>query len=459
MKTKTLFVLTLTILMLMVISCSSEEDENSSEISNAYWGDWMVLDSPAGERYYYNGYYEGPNFQAGDIMSISRNEVKNTGGNIVASSNFDSWNVNIKELNNIMPRMVEISLIERLRRPSIDLQGGYYYDTRKYKIIPHSLRKNSFTGRVVSLASDSRSISNRAVSGIGGIQGIVDNLTDKTKPKQPVKTDSNGNFTVEDSTIGDTYGITFGDQTIEFTPKGNGDDLGNITKTSGTNFKASIIISNNTYLSIKNIGTTRAQGTGYTMTSEKGLNIHNNQLSGILGTFDPGEEKTIQLSISFDPISSDFIWKKIFVEIFDPINNKRWNDSVSVLFQQTKPTFFICYIEDLNLGINITVISPNGIAYGKSRSNTGIYDTVHVIEGIEKINGEYILIVTAKEGNSIEGMYAIYNSSKPNFPSPITIEDVSRYKPNHTLGQAVKTTLPIIAYSIRGNIDFYKVTF
>jgi hypothetical protein len=83
--------------------------------------------------------------------------------------------------------------------------------------------------------------------------------------------------------------------------------------------------------------------------------------------------------------------------------------------------------------------------------------------------GEYTLIV-ANYGNGEEGMYTIVigdtingsMTSYPNFPqipAPPTAADITRYKPNHTATEAPKVTLPVIAYSLRDHMDFYKISF
>jgi len=488
MKTKVLLALLIFCFVLSHIGCNfkdvnddESDKEKSNKIARAYWGEWRIVKS-------FTSASSAPDY-LGNRVSISENNIgiwitDSIGYTSPYYSYISLEGVSLKIVDNIYPGMLELNHPES-------------YGRSGYLLIPIKVPSVSFTGKVVSLDSSSRSVMGRAVSGIGGIQVIIDNLNKPEDPPTTVITDTDGNFIVEEATPGDKYGVSTGGQTVDFSPIADGDDLGNITITNGTNFKInrnsdSIFYANENAsisLSIKNIGSTMAQGTVYTITVEDGL-ILTSSTAGVFGTMGPGEERNLNVNIRCNPFSgSDFVWKKIFIEINDPINKKTWNDSVSVPFKLSRPLpityktiYFSCGGFDGHF-VFLTIITPDGQVFpyytyykgnaewwGSDRTNDDSYLYIEV----PNMSGEYTLIVTnSKTSYKDEGMYTIFTDfirvpssgsqgwkyGIPNLPKPPTATDITRYKPNHTAIQASKVTLPIIAYSLRDSMDFYKIKF
>jgi hypothetical protein len=477
MKTKVLYIFVITCFVLLQISCDllsgnvSGNDESNEKtttrIEKAYWGEWMIANSTSSSY-------------VGFSVSISEDEIKITNRNFGYTYTANPLEkVNFNKRDDICPSMIQLNYS--------GWSGGNLVTFPEHFLLPikTDISTVSFTGRVVSQEGSSQSVISRAVSGIGGIQVIIDNLNNPDSPPVTVETDTDGNFIVEESIPGDTYEVSVEDQKTDFTPIADGDDMGTITVTSGVNFKVNRISNYVCYtnentgisLSIENIGSTIAQGTIYTITTEDGL-ILNSSEYGVLGTIDPGEDKYLGVSIKCNSFSgSDLIWKKIFFEINDPINNKTWNDSVSIPFYRTKP-LPVTYAT-INLGrdrvngppIHLTIIAPNGKIFTGYHSIW--YETNKIYyeaSELPKMPGEYTIIVT-NCGDGKEGIYAIVindtrinesMTSYPNFPqlpAPPTAADITRYKPNHTATEAPKVTLPIIAYSLRDHMDFYKIKF
>ena len=464
------FIIFLSCFTAFMVSCDFSDSDNDGEkidtnrIPEEYIGIWRVIKS---DRYYYD---------IGNTVVINKDRISindHSGYNPATYIPIGdtSYNYSFSKRNDIYNGMVEFSF---------DLWGG----NNVYYLIPFIIENKtvSFSGTVVTINNSSRSAS-RAVTGLGGIQIIINNLSNPDKPGKPTKTDSDGAFVVDDVIPGDNYEVILEDQINEFTPIADGDNIGIITIKNGTNFKISRNFNSEYYaneninisLSIKNTGNMLAQATTYKIIPENGLLI-NSTTSGILGTFYPSETKGMGLNIKCDNFSgSDHIWKKIFFELYDPINNITWEDSVSVLFYRVRPpqpTYrTIQYTSDItrnaDLFIYLTIISPSGKIYnggtltqsGQPGSGGRRYKS---ISSVEVENGEYTFIITNSNNDGMEGMYSVYtgtSSNVPQLPNPPSVDDIIMYKPNHTLIQAAKVSLPFRAYSLRDHLDFYKVTF
>jgi hypothetical protein len=479
MKTKVLYIFVITCFVLLQISCdlfSGNEESNeeaTTRIEKAYWGEWLIV-KPSKPSGLYN---------VGAGVSISENRIEIRSANYGYTSNTTMYpeEISLGRRDDICPSMIQLDY----SRTTFDITTPVVSDYFLLLPVKADTPTVSFTGRVVSPEGSFQSVMGRAVSGIGGIQVIIDNLSNADSFPVTVETDTDGNFLMEEATPEDTYEVSVEYQTTDFTPIADGDDMGIITITSGVNFKINREYNYKCYanenagisLLFKNIGSTISQGTIYTITTEAGL-ILNSSAYGVLGTIDPGEDKSLGISVKCNSFSgSDIMWKKIFIEVNDPINNKTWNDSVSIPFYRTKP--LPVKYTTINLGrsrvngppVFLTIIAPNGKIFTGYHSIW--YETNLIYYEASRIPimpGEYILIVT-NNGNEKEGMYTIVigdtiqssgMSSYPNFPqiptSP-TAADITRYKPNHTATEASKVTLPIIAYSLRDHIDFFKIEF
>jgi hypothetical protein len=274
MKTKVLFVFVIAWFVLLQVSCdlSSGNDVSNEEttagIEKAYWGEWLIVKSSS--------------FHVGAQVFISEDKIEITDANYNYTYTMPLEGVNLNKRDNICPGMIHLN--------HSTWSFGNHQASSEYFLLPiktdiPAVSFISFTGRVVGPEGSSRSVISRALSGIGGIQVIIDNLNNPDSLPVTVETDTDGNFVVEEAVPGDTYEVSVEDQTTGFTPIADGDDMGTITITGGINFKVNRISNHACYtnedtgisLSIKNIGSTRAQGTTYTIATEDGLILNSSK--------------------------------------------------------------------------------------------------------------------------------------------------------------------------------------
>ena len=450
MKTKIAFVILIMCLALLVSACDFWELQ---EIPKEYWGEWVAYDLHGSGTV--NVIFSGDKI----IWKRINGDYKENLG-IKGMSE-----ITFKRRDNICSNMVYFKYD---LRTDVGGNGEYYLFPAQPKI--------SFSGNIVSLDDSSRStrtaVSDRqAVSGLGGIEVRVLNR-DKSGLSSKSRTDNNGRFTVDNIIPGDVYEIETEGQKHQFSPMADGDDMGTITVTKGLNFKASTdgksmyswLNGKSPYYSIKiyikNIGTERATGTTYTITPEVGLRISEsysnntvNSVTGILGTVEPKETKTIDLGIGCDVFQEDYKWKKIFIELHDPISKKTWNDSISILVYRGE-TGFKLYSNFVNNSVSLAfiVISPDGKSYGDNTHSSVMYEPNGAYVSMPSLKGEYTIIVIGREG-----IYSLGMDRDEHKKAAANFLDTGRYKPNQTEAQAAKVTLPIMAYMIKGGIDFYKV--
>jgi len=430
MKTKIAFGILIMCLALLMSACDFWE---SLEIPKEYWGEWVAYDLSG----------------SGTV-------------NVIFSGDKIIWKrINGDDKVN-MPTIKGASEITFKRRDNICSNMVYFkYDLRtdmgrngEYYLFPAE-PKVSLSGDIVSLD--------------GSLEGVEVKVSNKDKPglSSKVKTDSNGKFTVDGLILGDVYEIETEGQKNKFTPRGNGDDMGTITITKGLNFKASTDVKSlyswvgdkspnySIRIYIKNIGTERAAGTTYTITLEGGLRLQGSSdaLTGIMGTVEPKETKTIDLGIRCDVFQEDYKWKKIFIELHDPISKKTWNDSISILVYRSPKSFNLYYdlYYDYYGSLDFIVISPDGKSYGGNSHSSGMYES---IISMPSLKGEYTIIVIGREG-----IYSLGMDRDEHKKAAANFLDTARYKPNQTEAQAAKVTLPIMAYMIKGGMDFYKVSY
>ncbi|MDR0456953.1 MAG: carboxypeptidase-like regulatory domain-containing protein [Treponema sp.] len=443
------------------------EHDQEVKIPKEFWGNWVALTK---EGFLSSGAYNiyTPYETA---LSITENTInKETIGAPNKYQNNPRYGyvgVSFEKLTNINPNMVYFECMK------------YYnsgYTPLKLYLFPMYSGASSFTGNVVgfdNLPSRANNVSSRAVSGIGGMGIVVSNL-DKAGQTATATTDSNGNFTVNGIIPGDTYEVNVGDQKIQFTPVANGDNMGTITVTDGVNFKttysgsdAKRYTTRNYPITIymKNTGTARASGTTYKITLDDGLTpvSGSSNLTGIMGTVEPSGTGNIQLTIKCDSVQGDYEWKKLFIEIYDPLSQKTWNDSVSILFHASAVTIELYPPYDridnrMDNRLSFAVLSPDGECHVPSPIlyHFGLMQYVLPLKmEIPLLQGDYTIVVHGREG-----VYEIsdnINGRSKETASQFT--DTGRYKPNQTVSQAVTVQLPIMAYMIKDTFDFYKIRY
>ncbi|GHV89394.1 hypothetical protein AGMMS50267_17540 [Spirochaetia bacterium] len=249
---------------------------------------------------------------------------------------------------------------------------------KKYYLYASRIPNGSFRGKIVGYDDDARSISRAVAGGKGFIKVVIEDLNDKANSTTST-TDGDGNFTADGIIPGDEYEVTVGGETTTVTPNTNGEDVGTVTITSGVNFKTSItsgsdllrLYANNTEYSfsikVTNTGSTDCLAATFDLTFDAGITIVSQPSSLILGTIEPGKSKTIPIIIKCSSISDFYEYKKISVTITDQINNKTWDDSVSLKFNKENVAFQI----KSNSAVSGIIIVPTGKAY--AFKTTGSY--------------------------------------------------------------------------------------
>jgi len=426
--------LTALILLCVLFLVSCPELEPTLNLEENLWGEWIRIDN--GEAWY-----------------ITANSIL-----IKGSSSYSS------------PTPIDSSRSVKLKKQSANVVQVKEGD-RIYYLFASRLPNARFTGRIAEFDQGSRSTARSVAGGKGYIQVVVENLDNGTTAT--TSTDADGDFSVDNAIPGDDYKITpKGGNPYNFTPVGNGDDAGTVTIVNGddVNFKCGISSkssssyygynsqdlsmltakasngnnpSYNLYLTIENTGKKDATAATYQLTLDNGLNLGSDNSSGILGTIEPGKTKEIslKLSCSSDSISGDYAFKKIGITINDPINNKTWNDSVSIRFFKE-----IVKIEYSSSKVNGMVITPSNQAF---RLNSGV--------DVPKLtDGDYLFIFSGATADT-EGSYSI-NIQGLSKDKALDL-DTARYEPNDTEETATRITSGINAYLHKNDIDYYKFSF
>ncbi|MDR2418976.1 MAG: hypothetical protein LBD79_07970, partial [Treponema sp.] len=301
----------------------SKTPEGSALFTKDLWGEWVRMDT-------------------GDTWYISSGAIK-------INDRSSSISVSLSKQSD---KVIEVS------------EGG-----RKYYLYASRTANTSFTGKIASFDAPS----SRALGGIGGIDITIANLSNKAD-EVSATTDGEGNFTVDNAIPGDSYEITVAEQTTTVTPTADGDDIGTITIADGVNFKTSVkptsssvdmqrLYANlNVYnftITIQNTGTADCLAATYALDFDADMIVNSQPASPILGTIEPGKSKTIPLTLSCKPLQSEYAFKKIGVRVTDTINQKTWEDSVSIKFNKAPVNFNI----KANNEVSGVVITPNANAY------------------------------------------------------------------------------------------------
>ena len=338
-----------------------------------------------------------------------------------------------------------------------------------WRIYPLRTSTARFSGSIANLTSEERSV-NRVIGGKGWMDLVVKNLNDAAQTKTAT-TDAAGHFTIDGIIPGDTYGVTAEGKTVEVKPNADGDDIGTITLADGLNFKASIEPASNVMLAggknyscsiyIKNTGTGTATACNYRITGEDG-----ELYSGVVGSVAPGKTKEIYFSARCGAISTEKRFKRYNVVITDPINNRTWNDSVSLLFY--KGTITLTIMSDvvpsayvyLHNSVKGVIISPEKISYPFNTVSKVTNKSASTIS-LPRLRGNYLIAVGYA---SQETIYAIDMSifsahlNENDFLSQAkNFAETGNYEPNDTEETAQIIDRPIISYFHNGDIDYYLV--
>ncbi|MCL2155772.1 MAG: hypothetical protein FWH53_08930 [Leptospirales bacterium] len=415
-------------LMLFFIACGGSDDsddslhsidpqESSMNFSRTFWGEWIRMDT-------------------GEVWYITSNSIK------VNNKDFTT-NVTLSKQSD---RVIEVT------------DGS-----RKYYLYAARVATSSFSGKVVSIDSNTKNLMRAAsLGGIGGIDVIISNLNDKTE-ELTVTTDNDGNFTVDEIIAGDEYEIKTQDQSTVVLPHANGDDVGTISVTDGVNFKTTIrpyststdmnwlYANSNTYsfnIEIENTGTQDCTAATYSLVPDSDLTISGSS-SGILGTIEPQKKKIIALNVSCKEIQNEYEFKKINIIINDTISRKSWDDSVSIKFNKEMVSFYIR--SQSNRPVAGVVITPTAKAYsfktnGGSASLTMPWSTK-----------DYLIVFSGATADT-EAAYSLGINMVP-YTDYSNFLDLGNYEPNNTETEAtlIEGQDTIMSYLHKNDIDYYRI--
>jgi hypothetical protein len=320
------------------------------------------------------------------------------------------------------------------------------------------IANTSFTGKVAGFDAPSQ---NRAVSGVGGVGMTIANLSNKAN-ELSATTDRNGNFTVHGAIPGDSYEITVERQSTIVTPTADGDDIGTITlaESDGVNFKTGIkptsssvdmqrLYANlNAYdftITIQNTGTADCMAATFALDFDADLIVNSQPSSPVLGTIEPGKSKTIALNLGCRPLQAEYAFKKIGVRITDMINNKTWEDSVSLKFNREAVDFNI----KANRSVSGVVITPNANAYsfsGTSSTLTMPWSTQGYLVVFSGATADTEAIYSLGVNTAADGVFDGFM-------------DLGNYESNNTedAATAIQTADTIMSYLHKNDIDYYKI--
>jgi hypothetical protein len=413
-------------LAFLLIGCADPASGTLTEIykyPKELWGEWIRMDTGS-------AWYITSNYMEGNESSNTNLELKRQSGNVIEVTE----------------------------------------EKRKYYLYASRIPNGSFSGTIVG-DSSGRVGFGRSMTGMGGIGVTISNLNDAANEVN-TSTDGNGNFTAEGTIPGDKYEITAGDQTTIVTPNTDGENIGNVTVTDGVNFKTSItpqssidmmkLYTDTSYsfnIEVENTGTEDCPAATYRLTVPSGLAV-TGTLQDILGTIEPEKKKAIPITVTCDPIIEEFVYKTIELTITD-IENKTWNDSVSLKFNREQVTFYIRSASTSTREISGVVIVPSAKAYyfktgyNSYNDSDNSYSTQVTVPKYS--NRDYLIIFSGATADT-EAKYSlgVGVAADTNFSDFL---DTGSYEPNNTeeTARPIGSGGGIMSYLHKNDIDYYRV--
>jgi uncharacterized repeat protein (TIGR02543 family) len=396
--------------VLALIGCDTDGGGDSgTAYARGLWGEWLRMDT-------------------GDKWYITNNTIKINGANTSITAS----------LSNQSERVIEVT------------DGG-----RRYYLYASRIANASFTGTIAG-AGTARAIG----GGLGGVKVSIANLANKSNEVSAV-TDAEGTFTAKGVIPGDTYKVTpEGGTSAMVTPASDGADVGVVTVTSGVNFKTSIYPSlsstdmtemymNESYafnLEFENVGDEDCPAPSYAINAPSGVSITGNT-QGILGTIEPGDKKSVSISVRCTAITNDHEYKNIRITIMDG-TGKTWEDSVSLRFYKEATGFNV----KAEKPISGVVISPDAKIY--SFTNT-INGTIFLPR---RTDGDYLVVFSgATLTNETRYALGVGIDADGDFSSLL---NTGVYERNDTEGTAFPIKeQKIMAYLYKNDIDYYRVSY
>jgi hypothetical protein len=437
-----------------VVSITINPANITPKYSSEYWGEWMAMPSGsmAGRGIYYNLLWKEA-YITSDQIYIGDRIISDALGSAGNRFTLSSLSDNVK--------VISFSLITS--------------DDKVY-LFANRIKNGSFSGTIADFSSANRSA--RSVAGRGGWLDIV--VSDLLNPADTttVTTDGDGKFTVEGTIPGDSYEIAVDGQTTTVTPTTDAANIGTVTISDGINFKVSLVPpdikfdENNFwfpttlpktgidftrlyadgtncpfYLYIENTGSQNATACTYNLTLDNGLTLISGNTGGILGTVQPGARNTkcLPLTVNCTSVLNEYEFKTINIQITDTINNKTWNDSVSLRFNRSSVSFNIAAQRDIR-GL---ILAPTGKAYPFSGTDTSV-----VVPWSSK---DYLVVFCGASVNT-EAVYSLGIDVEPN-RAFAGFTDAASYEPND--GEASASVInmqgQITSYLHMGDFDYYRI--
>jgi hypothetical protein len=335
---------------------------------------------------------------------------------------------------------------------------------KKYYLYASRTANSSFTGKIEGLDHISLSASRPVAGGQGWINVVVEDLN--SGGKTTTQTDADGSFEVEEAIPGDEYQITpEGGRGATVTPIGDGDDVGTITVTDGMNFKTTIKAASsstdmtrlyagdgskdfdyNFTIVLTNTGVADCLAATYSLNLPAGLTVVSAPGSSILGTIEPGNTKSIPITLRCQPVGAEYEYKKIAITVNDPISGKTWDDSVSLKFHKATVNFNI----KASSAVSGIIITPTANAYFFNRITTS---TVTI-----PWSAQDFLVVFSGATADTETVYSLGIGVTPDSDFN-NFTNAGNYEPNNTEAAATPIAAQDKSMSFlhKNDIDYYKV--
>jgi hypothetical protein len=270
----------------------------------------------------------------------------------------------------------------------------------------------------------------------------------------------NGEFDAAGVIPGDEYEVVIDDRITRINPHTDDDDIGTISVKKGVNFKTRIhpvsapfnmrtlYAGFKTYdftITIVNTGDEDCLAATYELSFDDDLVVGSKPASQVLGTIEPGQFKTLAVSLSCKDITNDREFKKIRIKITDEINHKVWRDAVTLKFHKVPVNFNIqssAYVRGVVLGPDI--------AYPFASNNSASV----VLPWSKK---DYLVVFSGATSYT-ESIYSLGINTVPdtNF---VSFTDLGNHEPNNRQGMAASVSITgrIMSYLHKNDIDYYKI--
>jgi uncharacterized repeat protein (TIGR01451 family) len=201
------------------------------------------------------------------------------------------------------------------------------------------------------------------------------------------------------------------------------------------------------YIYIENTGTVDATACTYNLALDDGLTLVSGSTSGILGTVEPGAKKTkcLPLTVRCTFSQNEYEFKTIQIQITDAINDRTWNDSVSLRFNKRSVSFNIASQSNIQ-GL---ILAPTGKAYQFSGIDISV-----VVPWSSK---DYLVVFCGASANT-ETVYSLGIDTEPD-KAFSGFTDVANYEPNDSEANAyvINSQDQIMSYLHKGDFDYYRI--